>query len=198
MFDELMEDKVRDECGLFGIYGPGHDVARLTCFGLYALQHRGQESAGIAVANDQGIELYKDMGLVSEVFSDEILEKLRGRAAIGHVRYSTTGVSTIANAQPMVFRYLRGMVSLAHNGNLTNVEELRTSLETTGSVFQTTTDSEIIVNLIARYGQNPIEEALMKCMIDIKGAYSLLVLAEGKLIGVRDPYGVRPLCLGRL
>jgi len=191
-------DKVKDECGVFGIYAPNKDVARLTYFGLYALQHRGQESAGIATSNQGDIQLHKNMGLVTEVFSEEVLSKLKGNMAIGHVRYSTTGSSLLTNAQPLSFRYMRGMVALAHNGNLTNANELRESLGATGSVFQSTTDSEVIVNLIARYGQNPIEDALMKCMIDIKGAYSLLVMTEDKLIGVRDPYGVRPLCIGKL
>lgn len=193
-----LEDKPRDECGVFGIYAPGLDVATLTYYGLYALQHRGQESAGIAVSNGKYIELHKNMGLVAEVFSEENLAKLKGDIAIGHVRYSTTGSASLANAQPLAFRYLRGMVALAHNGNLTNANDLRYSLGTTGSVFQSTSDTEVIVNLIARYGQNPIEEALMKCMIDIKGAYSLVVMTEDKLLAVRDPYGVRPLCLGKL
>lgn len=198
MLHELNRDKVRDECGLFGIYAPRRDVSRLTYYGLYALQHRGQESAGIAVLNESEIELYKNVGLVTEVFSKEILEKLKGQIAIGHVRYATMGNTGLSNAQPLAFRYVRGVVSLAHNGKLTNAEELRHSLQTTGSVFQSVTDCEVIVNLLARYGQNTIEEAIMKCMIDIKGSYSLLVMAEGKLVGVRDPYGVRPLCLGRL
>lgn len=195
--DFWFDDKPKEECGLFGIYGPGMDVARLTYYGLYALQHRGQESAGIAVSDGSHIDVHKDMGLVSEVFSGESLAKLSGKMAIGHVRYSTTGSSHVANAQPLVFRYLKGMLSLAHNGNLTNTAELRDSLGRNGSVFQTTTDSEVIVNIIARYSQSSPEEALMKCMIDLKGAYSLLVLAGGKLFGVRDPYGFRPLCIGK-
>ncbi|WP_366922859.1 amidophosphoribosyltransferase [Metallumcola ferriviriculae] len=196
MYAEL--DKVKDECGVFGIFAPHQDVAKLTYYGLYALQHRGQESAGIATTNGSDIQLHKNMGLVTEVFTEDSLSKLHGDIAIGHVRYSTTGSSLLINAQPLSFRYSRGKVALAHNGNLTNANELRNSLGATGSVFQSTTDSEVIVNLIARYGQNPIEEALMKCMIDIKGAYSLLVMTEDKLIGVRDPYGVRPLCIGKV
>lgn len=191
-------DKPREECGVFGIYAPGEDVAHITYYGLYALQHRGQESAGIAVSDGQEVKLYKNMGLVSEVFSEERLERLRGHLAIGHVRYSTTGSSIPANAQPLSFQYLRGTVALAHNGNLTNAAELRRNLASTGSVFQSSTDSEIIANLIARYGQNTIEEAVLKCMIDIKGAYSLVIMTEDKLLGVRDPYGIRPLCLGKL
>ncbi|KKM10449.1 amidophosphoribosyltransferase [Clostridiales bacterium PH28_bin88] len=202
MADGLMEsdwlDKPLDECGVFGIYGPGMDVARLTYFGLYALQHRGQESAGIAVSDGREIHVHKNMGLVSEVFNEENLAKLQGNLAIGHVRYSTTGSSSLANAQPLCFRYLKGMVALAHNGNLTNAGEIRLNLAMTGSVFQSTSDSEVMVNLIARYGRNTLEEALMKCMIDVKGTYSMLVMSEDRLVAVRDPWGNRPLCVGKL
>lgn len=193
-----LPDKPKEECGVFGIYGSGLDVARLTYYGLYALQHRGQESAGIAVADGHKVILHKAMGLVPEVFSGEKLADMRGHIAIGHVRYSTTGASQPLNAQPLVFRYAGGMLGLAHNGNLTNVGELRSQLTATGSVFQSSTDSEVIVNLIARYNQNSLEEAIMKCMIDIKGAYSLVIITEDKLIAVRDPFGFRPLCLGTL
>jgi amidophosphoribosyltransferase len=194
----LLPDKPREECGVFGIYAPGHDVTRLTYYGLYALQHRGQESAGIAVADGKKVQLYKGMGLVSEVFSGDQLNNLRGHIAIGHVRYSTTGASHPVNAQPLLFRYAGGMLGLAHNGNLTNVTELRSRLMATGSVFQSSTDSEVIVNIIARSAQNGLEDALVKCMIDIKGAYSLVIITENKLIAVRDPHGFRPLCLGTL
>jgi amidophosphoribosyltransferase len=194
---ENKNDKPREECGIFGIYGPGLDVARLTCYGLYALQHRGQESAGIAVGDGSGIRLVKGVGLVSEVFDDEKLGGLKGDLAIGHVRYSTTGSNNPANAQPLVFHYSRGMIGLSHNGNISNISELRRQLSSTGSVFQSTTDSEVIVNLMARYSQNSLVEAIVKSMIDLKGAYSLLVLTENKLIGIRDPFGFRPLCLGR-
>jgi len=193
-----IDDKPKDECGVFGIYGRDLDVANITYYGLHALQHRGQESAGISVSDGQKFDLHKAMGLVSEVFSERILGGMNGHIAIGHVRYSTTGSSLVANAQPLNFRYLKGLISLAHNGNLTNAREIRHRLGVNGSVFQTTTDSEVIVNLIARYGQGSIEEALMKAMIDIKGAYSLLVMTEDKLIGVRDPHGVRPLSIGKL
>lgn len=191
----------RDECGVFGIYlrdsSAPSEAARDTYFGLYALQHRGQESAGIAVSNGREIVLHKAMGLVSEVFSPEVLQGLSGDLAIGHVRYSTTGSSHSVNAQPLVFRYLKGMIALAHNGNLVNASELRQRLANFGSVFQTTTDTEVIVNLLARYGQDSLEDALAKSMIDIKGAYALVIMTEDKLIGVRDPLGIRPLCLGR-
>ncbi|MFZ5650411.1 MAG: amidophosphoribosyltransferase [Bacillota bacterium] len=191
-------DKPREECGIFGVYGSSMDVSRITYYGLYALQHRGQESAGIAVSDGKRVVLHKDMGLVPEVFTPEKLDSMKGHIAIGHVRYSTTGSSQPINAQPLVFRYARGTLGLAHNGNVTNIWELRSQLTSTGSVFQTTTDSEVIVNLIARYGQNTLEEALAKCMIDVKGAYSFLIITENSLIAVRDPYGFRPLSLGRL
>ncbi|MGI6713360.1 MAG: amidophosphoribosyltransferase [Bacillota bacterium] len=194
----LEDDKPKDECGLFGIYGPGLDVAEISYYGLYALQHRGQESAGIAVSNGKTVNLYKNMGLVAEVFNNTILDSMKGHIALGHVRYSTIGSSLLANAQPLSFSYIKGEICLAHNGNLTNAAEIRNRLAVNGSVFQTTTDSEVIVNLIARYGQGSIEEALMKIMIDVKGAYSLLVMTEGKLIGIRDPHGIRPLCIGKL
>ncbi|WP_003544071.1 amidophosphoribosyltransferase [Desulfotomaculum nigrificans] len=202
MFNEVspfvLPDKPVEECGVFGIYGPGLDVARLTYYGLYALQHRGQESAGIAVADGRHVELKKGMGLVPEVFTGHSMDRLTGHVAIGHVRYSTTGASQPLNAQPLVFRYAKGMLGLAHNGNLTNVTELKSMLASTGSVFQSSTDSEVLVNLIARYNANSLEEALMKCMIDVKGAYSLLIITEQNLYAARDPHGFRPLCLGRL
>ncbi|MCW2278634.1 amidophosphoribosyltransferase [Heliophilum fasciatum] len=191
-------DKMEEECGVIGIYGPGKDVARLTYFGLHALQHRGQESAGIAIGNGEDIQFNKGMGLVTEAFNEHKLREMAGQVAIGHVRYSTTGSSLLANAQPLVFRYLKGMMAVAHNGNLTNATEQRHNLAVTGAVFQTTTDTEVIVNLLARYNQSSIEEGLMKTMIDIKGSYSMLVMTEDRLLGVRDPHGVRPLCIGRL
>ncbi|PKM85910.1 MAG: amidophosphoribosyltransferase [Firmicutes bacterium HGW-Firmicutes-12] len=200
MHNEFIDkpDKMEEACGVFGIYAPGKDVSMLTYYALYSLQHRGQESAGIAVANGEGIKLHKDMGLVSEVFTEDTLQKLKGHAAIGHVRYSTMGSSLVLNAQPLVCHYLQGSLAVAHNGNLTNAGELRQKLAANGSVFQSSIDSEVIVNLIARYGQSTIEEALMKCMIDLRGSYSLVVMTEDKVIGIRDPYGNRPLCLGKL
>ncbi|SHG37362.1 amidophosphoribosyltransferase [Thermosyntropha lipolytica DSM 11003] len=200
MFDEI-EKELRHECGVFGIFARGRDdidVARTAFYGLYALQHRGQESAGIAVSDGRGIKLLKGMGLVTEVIRSENIKDLDGYMAIGHVRYSTTGASIAVNAQPLVFHYLNGMVALAHNGNLVNAEELRKRLATYGSVFQTTTDTEVVANLLARYSQDKLEDALAKCMIDMKGAYALLIMTEDKLIGVRDPLGIRPLCLGSL
>jgi len=195
---EFGDDKPKEECGVFGIYAPDQEVARLTYYGLYALQHRGQESAGIAVSNGNSIALHKGMGLVSEVFSDCIVESLKGKMAIGHVRYSTTGSSLVANAQPLVVHYQKGMMALAHNGNLTNAIELREELGKNGAVFQTTIDSEVIINLITRYRRESLEDALVKTMMDLRGAYALVILAEDKLFGLRDPHGVRPLCIGRL
>lgn len=201
LFYEI-DDKFRDECGVFGIFmnNPASttDVARTTFYGLYALQHRGQESAGIAVSNGHNIELHKGMGLVSDVVKPHHIAQLEGNIAIGHVRYSTTGGSALVNAQPLVFHYLKGMVALAHNGNLINTVELKKRLETYGSVFQTTTDTEVVANLLARYSQDIMEDALAKCMIDIKGAFALLIMTEDRLVGVRDQMGIRPLCIGRL
>ena len=193
-----LHDKPREECGVFGIYAPGHDLAGLTYYGLYALQHRGQESAGIAVADGSRVQLYKGMGLVSEVFSGNQLSNLKGHVAIGHVRYSTTGSSHPVNAQPLLFRYAGGMLGLAHNGNLTNVTELRSQLLNTGSVFQSSTDSEVIVNIIARFAQNNLVDGLIKSMIDVRGSYSLVIITENKLLTLRDPHGFRPLCVGAL
>lgn len=197
MYNELV-DKMEEACGVFGIYAPNREVAKYTYYGLYALQHRGQESAGIAVSDGQGIKLHKDSGLVADAFSEEVINSLTGDIAIGHVRYSTTGSSLAVNAQPLVCQYAKGSLAVAHNGNLTNAYELRESLAANGAIFQSSIDSEVIVSLIARYGQSSIEDSLMKAMIDLKGTYSLVVMAEEKLIGVRDPYGNRPLCLGKL
>jgi amidophosphoribosyltransferase len=193
-------DRFKDECGVFGVFikepENENDAARTAFYGLYALQHRGQESAGIAVSDGHKISLHKGMGLVTEVIKPDTIKKLKGNIAIGHVRYSTTGESGIVNAQPMVFHYLRGMLGLAHNGNLTNTTELRKQLATYGSVFQTTTDTELVANLLARYSQDTLEDGLNKCLIDLKGAFALIIITEDKLIGIRDQMGIRPLCLG--
>ena len=195
---EFGDDKPKEECGVFGIYAPDQEVARLTYYALYALQHRGQESAGIAVSDGRSISVHKGMGLVSEVFSDSVVDHLKGKMAIGHVRYSTTGSSLLANAQPLVVHYQKGMMALAHNGNLTNAAELREELGKNGAVFQTTIDSEVIINLITRYSRDSLEDALVKTMMDLRGAYALVILAEDKIFGIRDPHGVRPLCIGRI
>jgi amidophosphoribosyltransferase len=191
-------DKAHDECGVFGIYAEGEDVARLTYFGLFGLQHRGQESAGMAVADGRRVRFFKDMGLVTQVFDERILKDLPGHIAIGHTRYSTTGSSTLSNAQPVVCESPFGDIAIAHNGNLINTVELRTELEAQGECFETTSDTEVIAKLIARSRASSIENAIEETMHVIKGAYSLLVLTQDKLIGVRDPYGIRPLALGSL
>lgn len=201
MWDDMRLDKFNEECGVFGIFdNDGHDVARLTYYGLYALQHRGQESAGMAVNDDGTILYHKDMGLVNEVFNDVVINHLKGKMAIGHTRYSTTGASLRENAQPMVIKYRNGQLALAHNGNLVNASEIRTRLEDTGTIFQSTIDSEVILNLIARYriSSETFEDALVKVINEIQGSYALVILTPKRLIGVRDPLGIRPLCIGKL
>ena len=197
-------DKLKEECGVFGVYDfDGHDVASTIYYGLLALQHRGQESCGIAVSDTNGpkgkVLSSKDMGLVNEAFTPEHLEKLKGDIGVGHVRYSTAGGSTRENAQPLVLNYVKGTLGLAHNGNLINAPELRRELEYTGAIFQTTIDSEVIAYHIARERLNSksVEEAVGRAMTKIKGAYSLVVMSPRKLIGARDPYGFKPLCIGK-
>ena len=195
----LEEDKVFDECGVVGVYAPGKaDIARSVYFGLHSLQHRGQESAGIASNKGGKIQYYKEMGLVQEVFNDEIIGRLQGDIAIGHVRYSTSGESHAVNAMPLVVYYKSGSLALAHNGNLVNAEALREEMQDRGVIFQTSIDSEIIAALIARFiRENTIEESIIKTLGLIKGAYALVITSGDKLIGVRDPNGIRPLCIGR-
>jgi amidophosphoribosyltransferase len=184
-------------CGVFGIHAPERDVARLSYFGLFALQHRGQESAGIAVSDRGRVTVLRDMGLVSQVFSEQKLRGLRGEVAIGHSRYSTTGSTHWANAQPIVQHGSVRTVALGHNGNLTNTSELRAELLEEGVRLRSTSDTEVIAALIAR-DSRPLEEAVAATMEKIEGAFSAVVLSEGKLIGFRDPDGIRPLALGRL
>lgn len=199
MHDFIESDKLKEECGVIGIYQPGSDhISRLAYFGLHALQHRGQESAGIAVNKDAKIQYYKEMGLVQEVFNDTIIERLQGDIAIGHVRYSTTGESYVLNAQPLVVQYRGGSIALAHNGNLVNAGKIREELEDEGVIFQTSIDSEVIANLIARHKKEGIENAVTETMKRIEGSYALVITTENKLIGVRDPNGLRPLCIGRI
>lgn len=197
-------DKLREECGVFGMYDfDGSDVASTIYYGLLTLQHRGQESCGIAVSDTNGpkgkVLSAKDMGLVNEFFTPEKLEGLTGDIGVGHVRYSTAGSSTRENAQPLVLNYVKGTLGLAHNGNLINAPELRHELEYTGAIFQTTIDSEVIAYHIARERLNSktVEEAVGRAMDKIKGAYSLIVMSPRKLIGARDPFGFKPLCIGR-
>jgi amidophosphoribosyltransferase len=195
---ELTDDKPREECGIFGIYSRHDDVALNTYWGLYALQHRGQESAGIALADGCEMDIQRGMGLVGEVFRNGLPQMEGAYIAIGHVRYSTTGSSLLINTQPLMVSYSGGHISLAHNGNLTNARELRADLERKGSVFQTSIDSEVIVNLIARSGKRTIEERVRESVSRIEGAYCLVIMTDDKLIGVRDPHGFRPLCVGKL
>lgn len=200
----LDETGVKEECGVFGIYDfDAHDVASTIYYGLFALQHRGQESCGIAVSETSGpkgkVVSYKGMGLVNEVFMQDSLDSMKGDIGVGHVRYSTAGASTRENAQPLVLNYVKGTLALAHNGNLINAAELRHDLEYTGAIFQTTIDSEVIAYHIARerLHSKTVEEAVNRACQKIKGAYSLVVMSPRKLIGARDPYGFKPLCIGR-
>jgi amidophosphoribosyltransferase len=184
-------------CGVFGIYAPDREVARITHFGMLALQHRGQESAGIAISDDQHLMALRDMGLVAQVFTEEKLQGLAGQAAIGHTRYSTTGGAMWTNAQPSVQHGARRAVAIAHNGNLTNTSELREELYAAGARLKSTSDTEAIAALIARDAR-PLEGAVAATMARIEGAYAIVLLSEGKLAGFRDPDGIRPLVLGRL
>ena len=195
---EYEEDKPHEECGVFGVYSHELDVSELTYFGLYALQHRGQESAGIAITDGAWMDVNRGMGLVKEVFRHQVPHMENQYIAIGHVRYSTTGSSMLANTQPLMVNYSGGKIALAHNGNLTNAGEIRKDLEEKGTIFQTTIDSEVFVNLIARSRKVTVEEKIMESLRKIQGAYCLTVMTEDKLIGARDPQGFRPLCLGRL
>ncbi len=187
----------KEACGVFGVFGH-KDAAKLTYFGLYALQHRGQESAGIVSSTGNSIYEHKGMGLVPEVFNESILNGLPGHIASGHVRYSTTGSSVAKNAQPFVVSHAGKTLAIAHNGNLTNAREVRNDLEKKGSIFQTTMDSEIIVHLLARNIQRGMEEAMVKVVSKIEGSYSCILMTEDNLIAFRDPNGFRPLCLGLL
>lgn len=199
-FDGNLEsDKMKEECGVVGLYIDDPDrISYMACYGLIALQHRGQESAGIAVKNEHGVKYYKDMGLVQEVFDDEKLNQLKGTMAIGHVRYSTTGDSLVTNAQPLVVRHKGGAIALAHNGNLVNADVIREDLEDGGAIFQTSIDSEVIAALIAKNYKEGLELSLVRSLKKLKGSFALVILCDDKLIGVRDAYGLRPLALGRL
>jgi len=198
---EYDNSKPHEECGVFGVYSDGGLIpAYATYNGLLALQHRGQESCGIAV-NDRGVISYsKDMGLVTEAFNDKILNDLVGQMAVGHVRYSTAGGSVRENAQPLVMRYIKGTLAIAHNGNLTNAYELRHELEHRGCIFQTTIDTEVIAYVIARERVDApsIEEAIHRAMPKIQGSYSMIIMSPQKLIAARDPHGFRPLCIGKI
>ncbi len=188
----------RDACGVFGIYAPGEDVANITFYGLFALQHRGQESAGMTVVEKDTLHTHKDIGLAAQVFDEETINRLHGDIALGHVRYSTTGSNIIENVQPIIGEGRFGPFAVAHNGNLINAQALRDDLESEGVVFNATSDTEVIVQLIARSDADTLEEAVAEAMTYMRGAYSLGIAAPGKLLAVRDPNGVRPLSIGHL
>lgn len=191
------DDHFHDECGLFGVYGAS-EAANLTYLGLHALQHRGQESAGIATADDGRLKLHRELGLVRDVFSEATLRRLSGDRAIGHVRYSTAGENHVRNAQPIAVDYELGSLAVAHNGNLTNYEEMKQRMEANGSIFQSSSDSEVLVHLIAHSRQHNHVDRVADALRQVKGAFSLLFLTADELIAVRDPYGFRPLSLGKL
>ncbi len=197
MHEEKYSDEPKEYCGLFGVYGH-RQASWLTYLGLYALQHRGQEACGIVSNNKENIFIHKGMGLVSDVFNEKVLHDLKGNMAVGHVRYSTTGSSVLKNSQPLLIEFAKGSVCIAHNGNLVNSLELRKYLERSGSIFQTTTDSELIIHLMAKSKSKDLEDSLVYALKRVKGAYSLILMNNDKLIGVRDPLGFRPLCLGKL
>ena len=189
--------KWKEECGIYGVYSHAEDVAEMTYLGLFALQHRGQESAGIALTDGYWIDVKKGMGLVSEVFREQLPHLDNAKIAIGHVRYATTGFSLAANAQPLRVNYAGGALALAHNGDLTNAALIRRDLEHSGTVFQTTIDSEVFVHLIARSQKSSIEDRILEAVKVVRGAFCLSIMTEDKLIGVRDPQGFRPLCIGK-
>jgi amidophosphoribosyltransferase len=192
------EGRPQEECGVFGIYAPGVDVARRTFFGIFALQHRGQESAGIAVTDGTHIKVHTDMGLVSQIFDEQTLSTLPGDIAVGHTRYSTTGSSKACNAQPILTESSEGIMAVAHNGNLVNAPQVREELESQGVQFATTMDTEAIAKTIELHKDLPLEEALLETMRRIQGAYSLVLMTRDTLIAMRDTNGVRPLCIGKL
>ena len=190
-------DKFKDECGVFGIFGHS-EAANLTYLGLYALQHRGQESAGIAASDGTHIRVSKAMGYVNEAFDNATLAKLPGSMAVGHVRYSTAGESRLANAQPILVDSIHGQFAVAHNGNLVNATELKDSLVREGAIFQTNSDTEVLVHLFARSRSDGAENAILDAIAQVRGAFSFVMMTRDKLVGVRDPHGFRPLALGRL
>ena len=192
-----MLDKFHDECGVVGVYGHP-DAANLAYLGLYALQHRGQESAGIAASSNGKMHLEVGMGLVADVFSDVRLKKLPGNIAVGHNRYSTTGVSRVKNAQPCLIEYSGGTMAMGHNGNLVNASEIRKELGAAGAIFQSTNDSEVIVHLMAQSRRNSFVDRAVAALSQVKGAYSIVLMSENELVAARDPQGFRPLCLGKL
>jgi amidophosphoribosyltransferase len=197
VIDEAKLDSFREECGVFGVYGHP-EAANLVYLGLYALQHRGQESAGIVSSNGKVLIAHRGMGLVADIFNSKVIEQLEGTSAIGHNRYSTTGSTTLKNCQPLVVEYAKGGLALAHNGNLVNFAELREQLEKNGSIFQSSSDSELIIHLIASAQAVNLPERVAEALAQVRGAYSLVLLTERQIIAARDPWGFRPLVLGTL
>jgi amidophosphoribosyltransferase len=195
--DVVRSRRPREECGIFGVYHH-EEAAKLTYFGLYALQHRGQESAGIVVSDGNRVTAHKDMGLVPDIFDEQILERLSGHMALGHVRYSTTGSSLVVNAQPFTIKHSGHSLAIAHNGNFVNARSLRTRLEGQGSIFQTTMDSEIVLHLLARSLKRGLEQAVLDMAETVEGAFSMVLMTEDAMVAIRDRNGFRPLCLGRL
>lgn len=196
MEDEVF-DRFREECGVVGIYGHP-EAANLVYLTLYALQHRGQESAGIASSNGQTLLVHRGMGLVADIFDEKMIRRLEGSSAIGHNRYSTTGTTVLKNSQPLVVKYTHGSLAIAHNGNLVNADDLRIKLETRGSIFQSAVDTEVILHLIAASREPHLVNRIIEALWQVRGAYSLVFLSEQEMIAVRDPYGFRPLALGRI
>ena len=193
----LAKDKMEEECGVFGVYcKESKEVSQMCYYAMYALQHRGQESAGITVSNGGQLYSYKGMGLTADVFTEETLNQLQGNAAIAHVRYSSFKDNKIENAQPIESRFKLGQIAVAHNGNLTNSKVIRELLEDGGATFTSTSDSEVVIKMIARKAADGLEEAIKATVSAVKGAYAFVMLADKKLIGIRDPYGIRPLCIG--
>ncbi|RPI74441.1 MAG: amidophosphoribosyltransferase, partial [Desulfobacteraceae bacterium] len=190
-------DRPKDECGIFAVHGHA-EAAKLAYFGLYALQHRGQESAGIVVVDQGQAREHKAMGLVPDIFRERVLNELKGDIALGHVRYSTTGSSLLINAQPLKVLHAGKTLAIAHNGNFVNTRQIRNELEKQGSLFQTTMDSEIVLHLVARNLSQGLEQAMLNTMQQIKGAYAMVLLTDDSLMAVRDPHGFRPLSLGKL
>lgn len=195
---DLPDRGLHEECGVFGIYDPEGGCAQTTYYGLYALQHRGQEACGIAAINDREQSFYKDVGLVSEVFDKATLQRLNGTMAVGHVRYATTGAGERENAQPLTIKYVKGTLAVVHNGNLVGVDDLRREFEYKGAIFHTSSDTELIAYAIAqaRLHCGSVEEAVCRATAELRGAFSLLVMSPQKLIACRDPWGFRPLCMG--
>jgi len=193
----VSSDRPKEACGIFAVYGH-EEAAKMTYFGLYALQHRGQESAGIVTSDGRQVQEHKAMGLLPDIFNEQILDGLKGDLALGHVRYSTTGSSLLANAQPFRIQYAGKSIAIGHNGNLVNAHHIRAELEENGSIFQTTMDSEIVLHLAAKAMKDGLEEAMIQTMNQVKGAYSMVIMTEDSLIAIRDPNGFRPLCLGQL